>query len=90
MALKIFISSVFHELVNERRGLEEQIRKLQEFFVGMEYFGSDPATPAEYCIDRVQDSDLYVAIIGTSYGSIDNIRNKSFTEIEYDAAIDPK
>ena len=87
MPLKIFISSVFRELAAERRTLEEEIRKLEELFVGMEYFGSDPASPAEYCVDRVRDSDLYVGVIGNEYGSIDERRQQSFTEIEYDAAL---
>ena len=52
----------------------------------MEYFGTVPGQPAEYCIERVQKSHLYIGIIGQAYGSIEPNRNKSFTEIEYDAA----
>ena len=43
MALKIFISSVNRELREEREALPEEIQKLQDLFVGMEFFGSDAA-----------------------------------------------
>jgi hypothetical protein len=70
----------------ERSALEEEIRKLQDLFVGMEYFGSDPSKPARYCADLVADCDLYVGIFGNRYGSVDAESNKSFTEVEYDTA----
>ena len=87
MGLKIFISSVYRELVEERNALNDQIRKLQDLFVGMEVFGSDPAKPADYCVRKVEDSDLYVGVIGNDYGSIDEASGLSFTRLEYLAAI---
>jgi hypothetical protein len=87
MALNIFISSVYREFVTERRALDDQIRKLQDLFVGMEVFGSDPEKPADYCVRRVKESDLYVGIIGNDYGSIDKASGLSFTQLEYDAAV---
>lgn len=87
MALKIFVSSVYHELSAERLALQEEIHKLHDLFVGMELFGSDPAKPADYCIQKVQESDLYVGLFGEDYGSIDATTGISFTQLEYEAAI---
>src|SRR6185369_9454385 len=87
MALKIFISSVSGEFEGERQALREEIDKLHDLFVGMELFGSDPAKPANYCIDKVEESDLYVGLFGDRYGSIEEQTRKSFTELEYEAAI---
>jgi hypothetical protein len=42
MQLKISINSVSGELDTERRALEGTIRKLDELYVGMDYFGSNP------------------------------------------------
>jgi hypothetical protein len=90
MTLKIFISSVFRELKSERKALEAEIHKLQDLFVGMEYFGSDPRTPAEYCAKMVQESNLFVGLFGGDYGSVDENSQKSFTQIEYDTAKDER
>jgi hypothetical protein len=86
MALKIFISSVARELSEERRALQEEIQKLQDLFVGMEFFGSDPSKPADYCVRKVEASDLYVGLFGNDYGSVDEATGMSFTQLEYEAA----
>jgi hypothetical protein len=86
LALNIFISSVFLELKDERLGLEEEIQKLQDLFVGMEYFGSDPNPPAIYDDQKIATSDLYVGLFARDYGSIEELTGKSFTQLEYEAA----
>ncbi len=90
MPLKIFISSVFHELQNERKALEEEIHKLQDLFVGMEFFGSTPDKPADYCREKAKEADLYVGLFGQVYGSIDQVSDLSFTQLEYDAAYESR
>jgi hypothetical protein len=87
MALKIFISSVYRELSEERLALHDEIQKLQDLFVGMEFFGSDPSKPADYCVRKVADSDLYVGLFGDDYGSVDKATSMSFTQLEYEAAV---
>ncbi|MBV9959307.1 MAG: DUF4062 domain-containing protein, partial [Acidobacteria bacterium] len=87
MSLKIFISSVYRELAEERLALQEETQKLQDLFVGMELFGSDPGKPADYCVRKVEESDLYVGLFGDDYGSTDEATGKSFTQLEYEAAI---
>lgn len=88
MPLRIFISSVYRELQPERRALQEEIHKLQDLFIGMEFFGSDPGKPADYSVRRVQESDLYIGLFGNDYGSVEPTSGLSFTQLEYEAAID--
>jgi len=59
--------------------------RLQEIFVGMEYFGGDPERAA---LDArlVQESDLYVGLFGPHYGTPDSATGKSYTHPEYEAA----
>ncbi|HMK24457.1 MAG TPA: DUF4062 domain-containing protein [Chitinophagaceae bacterium] len=86
MSLKIFISSVSEEFEEERAILNEEINKLQDLFIGMEFFGSDPAKPADYCREMAEQCDLYIGLIGLNEGSIDKESGLSFTRIEYDTA----
>jgi len=88
MSVKIFVSSVWKDLANHRTALENEIKSFEDIFIGMEYFGTVSESPAEYCIERVRSSHLFVGIIGQTYGSIEGSRNKSFTEIEYDTAVE--
>ncbi len=86
MPLKIFVSSVSNDFEAERRALESGIRKLGELYDGMEYYGSDPRSAAAFDHGAVGGSDLYVGLFGDRFGSIDATSQKSFTELEYDAA----
>ena len=87
MALQIFVSSVQSEFLEERAALKRQIDNLQDLYVGMEYFGSDPDAAAALDERKLGSSDLYVGVFGEHYGSVDSSTGKSFTELEYDAAI---
>lgn len=88
MALKIFVSSVFEGLKAERKAIETTINGLQDLFVGMEYFGSLPASASDHDEKKVAESDIYLGIFGSDYGSIEEKSGKSFTELEYRAAIE--
>ena len=53
----------------------------------MEYFGSSPKNPLEVCIETVKNCKVFVGIIAMRYGSIEEQTKKSFTQLEYEAAI---
>ena len=86
-AIKVFISSTYQDLVPYRQKVNEAIQRLQQVVVGMEWFGADADTPVDTCIERVQESSIFVIIIGFRYGSIANGFDKSITQIEYETAI---
>jgi tetratricopeptide (TPR) repeat protein len=50
-------------------------------------FPASELTPSRLCTQRVQSSDVYIAIIGTRYGStVPDRPDRSYTELEFEAA----
>jgi len=51
--------------------------------VHMETFGSDETRPADYSLEQVRSSDLFIGVYAERYGAIDPHTGKSITELEY-------
>ena len=56
--------------------------------VRMEDFGSRDSAPDTYCRDAIAKCEVAVFIVGHRYGSCPADSKQSFTEHEYDAALD--
>jgi hypothetical protein len=56
----------------------------------MERFGARKASPLETCLAEVGQSDIYIGIISYRLGSIENNSEKSYTQLEYEKALDLK
>jgi tetratricopeptide (TPR) repeat protein len=54
--------------------------------VDMRYFAARDGKPADYCRTRVQECEIYVAVVGFRYGSIAPGEGVSYTELEFQAA----
>jgi hypothetical protein len=54
----------------------------------MENFGARDIDSDSFCRARVGDCDIFVGILGHQYGSIDPQSGKSYTEREYDVAVE--
>ena len=86
---QIFISSTYTDLIEERQAAVEAILKAGHIPAGMELFkaGNEQLATIKKWID---ESDIYLLIVGRRYGSIDQNTGLSYTEIEYKYAVDEK
>jgi len=79
----VFISSTFEDLKEYRLAVQNVLVRLETVVKGMEHFGSSPNSPKDECLKIVNESKIFILIVGTRYGYIDNSSGKSMVEIEY-------
>jgi len=84
--LRIFISSTWADLQEEREVVKDAILRMGFTFIGMEVFGSRPTPPSDVCLDEVEESDIFILIMGHRYGAISPGQSVSFVELEYERA----
>lgn len=85
---QVFVSSTYQDLIEERQKVIEALISKNCFPVGMEYF---PAANEEQfaVIKRLIDRcDYYILILGGRYGSIEPNTGKSYTQLEYEYALE--
>lgn len=85
---QVFVSSTYEDLQEERRKVMEALLGKNCFPVGMEYFpaaNTDQFTVIKKLIDRC---DYYILILGGRYGSIEPDSQKSYTQLEFEYAVD--
>lgn len=84
----VFLSSTSKDLVPYRQKADEAINRLDGYqCVQMENFGARDAAAEDFCPDLVAQCDLFVLLLGPSYGSRPPGSDKSYTELEYEAAV---
>ncbi|OBR90727.1 hypothetical protein CLRAG_33750 [Clostridium ragsdalei P11] len=88
--LQIFISSTYIDLQEERQAAVEAILGSKHIPAGMELFRAGNVSQLETIKKWINESDIYMLILGGRYGSIESSSGKSYTEIEYRYAIDKK
>lgn len=82
--VRVFVSSTWLDLQPERLAVEKALQRMHQTKLhGMEYFGSRDEAPRQASLDEVDQSQVYVGIIGGRYGS-------GLTEEEYRRASEKK
>jgi uncharacterized protein DUF4062 len=85
---QVFVSSTFKDLVEERTAVIQTLLEADCIPAGMEMFPASDSDKFDL-IKRVIDlCDYYVVIIGGRYGSVDTEVDLSYTEMEYDYAVE--
>lgn len=85
--LQVFISSTFIDLIEERQAAVAAILKSGHIPAGMELFTAGDKSQMRTIERWIDESDVYMLILGGRYGSVESISNLSYTELEYDYAV---
>ncbi|CEG12956.1 hypothetical protein MSIBF_A30003 [groundwater metagenome] len=69
---KVFLSSTFKDLKEEREEIRNNINTINQYLeiIGMELFVPSEKSPQKACIDELSRCDIYLLLIGESYGSV--------------------
>jgi hypothetical protein len=85
---QVFVSSTYLDLIEERQAVTRILLELSCFPAGMELFPAGDEDKMDLIKGVIDDSDYYVLILGGKYGSVDAETDVSYTEMEYDYAIE--
>jgi len=86
--LQVFISSTFTDLVSERQAAVEAILTAGHIPAGMELFTSGDESQMDVIKTWIDESDVYMIIVGGRYGSLEPKTLKSYTQLEYEYALE--
>lgn len=85
--LQIFVSSTFTDLKEERQAAVEAILSSGHIPAGMELFSAGDESQMSVIERWINESDIYLLIVGGRYGSIEKKSGKSYTHLEYEYAV---
>ena len=83
---RVFLSSTAGYLNECRKAAHDAIEKLGHHCVWMEGLPASGESPEAYCAKQVGECDLFVGLLGETYGSSPEGKEISFTELEFDVA----
>lgn len=83
--MKIFISSTYLDLIDERNKAISTVDRIGQA-IAMEKWFAEAKAPKKAAINKLTESDAVVLILGFKYGSVDEEEGISITEIEYNTA----
>lgn len=86
--LQVFVSSTFADLKEERQAAVEAILTAGHIPAGMELFTAGDESQMNVIKRWIDESDVYLLILGGRYGSIEPTSQKSYIHLEYDYAVE--
>lgn len=85
--LQVFISSTYTDLIEERQAAVQAVLDAGHIPAGMELFKAGNTSQLETIYKWIDNSDVYMLILGGRYGSIEEKTGKSYTQLEYEYAV---
>ncbi|RZM18719.1 MAG: DUF4062 domain-containing protein, partial [Pedobacter sp.] len=86
--LQVFVSSTFTDLKEERQAAVEAILSSGHIPAGMELFSAGDESQMSVIKRWIDESDIYLLIIGGRYGSVEPVTGKSYTHLEFEYAVE--
>lgn len=84
--LQVFISSTFTDMQAERQAVVEAVLRAGHIPAGMELFAAGDESQLDVIRRWIDDSDVFVLILGGRYGTIEKKSGKSYVQLEYEYA----
>src|ERR1039457_7208858 len=84
--LQVFVSSTYEDLIPERQAPVKATLTAGHIPAGMELFTAGDESQMEVIKQWIDESDVYLLILGGRYGSLEPKTGKSYTELEYEYA----
>lgn len=88
--LQVFVSSTYTDLIEERQAAVEAILSSGNIPAGMELFAAGDESQMTVIKRWIDESDIYLLILGGRYGAIEKNSGKSYTQLEYEYALEQK
>lgn len=85
--LQVFVSSTYTDLKEERQAAVQAILDAGHIPAGMELFKAGNESQLKTIYRWIDESDVYMLILGGRYGSIEEKSGLSYTELEYRYAL---
>lgn len=85
--IQVFISSTYIDLIDERQAAVQAVLDSGHISAGMELFKAGNETQLETIYKWIDNSDVYMLILGGRYGSVERKSQKSYTQLEYEYAL---
>jgi hypothetical protein len=86
--LQVFVSSTYTDLREERQAAVEAILTAGHIPAGMELFTAGDESQMDVIRRWIDESDVFLLILGGRYGSLEHVSGKSYTHLEYEYAIE--
>jgi hypothetical protein len=84
--IQVFVSSTYVDMLAERQAAVEAILRAGHIPAGMELFASGDESQWETIRRWIDDSDVFMLILGGRYGSLEPKTGKSYIQLEYEYA----
>jgi hypothetical protein len=85
--LQVFVSSTYEDLREERQAAVEAILSAGHIPAGMELFAAGDESQMTVIERWIDESDIFLLILGGRYGSIEKRSGKSYTHLEFEYAL---
>lgn len=84
----VFVSSTYEDLKEERKEITQAILECDCIPVGMEMFPASNTEQWKFIQKVIDRADFYLVVIAGKYGSVMEDTGKSYTEMEFDYAME--
>ncbi|REG57619.1 uncharacterized protein DUF4062 [Paraburkholderia sp. BL6669N2] len=84
---QVFISSTYTDMKAERQAAVEAILDAGHIPAGMELFAASDKEQMEVIKGWIDESDIFMLVLGGRYGSVESESGKSYIQLEYEHAV---